>query len=91
MKVIQGTSVVTLHAQVVLNANIWLQVPPAGEITWTLDGEDENSDVHVCAAAAAGNNNRTARIPTNPHLFQSIDFKTNTEEPFLYLLCWIPL
>ena len=89
---IQGTSAVMLHAQVVLNSMGWPHVPPAGDrITWFGIEKDENGDVHVCPEATAGSNSRTGRIQTNPRCFQDIDFKTNTKEPFLYLLGCITL
>ena len=87
MNVIHGTSAATLHAQVVLKAIGWAHVPPAGEIIWLWGSED--GDVHGCPEATADKNNRTGRIQTKQHLFQSIDFKTNTERADFYFLGWI--
>jgi hypothetical protein len=80
--VIHGASVVTLHAQVALNSNNWLQVAPADENIWLVNGEDEGNGVHVCAAAAADSKNRTKQIQAMLHLFLGIDFKTTTQERF---------
>ena len=84
---IQGTSAVTLHAQVVLNVIGCAHVPPAGEIiVWLGIEKDEDGEVHICAEATVDKSNRAGRVQTIPHPLLSIDFKTNTEEPFFVFI-----
>lgn len=62
-------------------------MPPAGEIiVWLGVEKDEYGDVHVCAETTVDKSNRAGRVQTIPHPLLSIDFKTNTEEPFFVFI-----